>query len=98
MGHAPRAPSAEAASPSDLLLQAQLGSLAGTIIVADALHTQVGHARAVAVRGGQLMVTVKANQPTVHALVKPLPWAQVPVGHRTRGASGHAKMALARSR
>jgi hypothetical protein len=44
-------------------IQAQLGSLAGTIIVADALHAQVGHARAVHARGGQLMVTVKANQP-----------------------------------
>jgi hypothetical protein len=44
-------------------IQAQLGSLAGTIIVADALHAQVGHARAVHARGGQLMVIVKANQP-----------------------------------
>jgi hypothetical protein len=52
------------------VLQAQLGSLAGTIIVADALHTQVGHARAVAARGGQLMVTVKA---------KPARWCGVTV-------------------
>jgi hypothetical protein len=58
--------------------------------VADALHTQVGHARAVAARRGQLMVTVKANQPTVHALVKHLPWAQAPVGHRTR-SRGHGR-------
>jgi DDE_Tnp_1-associated/Transposase DDE domain len=48
-------------------LQAQFRSLAGTIIVADALHAQVRHAHAVNVRGGQLMVTVKANQPTVYA-------------------------------
>ncbi len=71
-------------------LQAQLGSLAGTIIVADALHAQVGHTHAVHARGGQLMVTVKANQPTLHALLKHLPWARVPVGHRTRHR-GHGR-------
>jgi predicted transposase YbfD/YdcC len=68
-------------------LQAELGSLDGTIIVADALHAQVGHAHAVHARGGQLMVTVKANQPTLYAHLKQLPWAQVPVGHRTRNRS-----------
>jgi predicted transposase YbfD/YdcC len=71
-------------------LQAQLGSLAGTIIVADALHAQVGHAHAAHARDGQLMVTVKANQPTLYALVKHLPWAQVPIGHRTR-SRGHGR-------
>jgi predicted transposase YbfD/YdcC len=71
-------------------LQAELGSLNGTIIVADALHAQVGHAHAVHARGGQLMVTVKANQPTLHALLKQLPWAQVPVGHQTR-SRGHGR-------
>jgi predicted transposase YbfD/YdcC len=71
-------------------LQAQLGSLANTIIVADALHAQVGHAHAVTARDGHLMVTVKANQPTLFALLKRLPWAQVPVGHRTR-SRGHGR-------
>lgn len=71
-------------------LHAQLGSIAGTIIVADALHAQVGHAHAFNVRGGQLMVTVKANQPTLHALLRQLPWAQVSVGHRTR-SQGHGR-------
>lgn len=71
-------------------IQAQLGSLAGTIIVADALHAQVGHAPAVNVRDGQLMVTVKTNQPTPHAQLKQLPWAQVPVGYRTRDR-GHGR-------
>ncbi|HET9138761.1 ISAs1 family transposase [Actinophytocola sp.] len=71
-------------------LQAQLGSLAGTIIVADALHAQVGHAHAVTARGGQLMVTIKANQPTLHALLKRLPWARVPVGHQSR-ERGHGR-------
>ncbi|MER7009793.1 ISAs1 family transposase, partial [Dactylosporangium sp. NPDC000555] len=71
-------------------LRAQVGSLAGTIIVADALHAQVGHAHAVNVRDGQLMVTVKANQPTLHTQLKQLPWAQVPVGYRTRDR-GHGR-------
>jgi predicted transposase YbfD/YdcC len=71
-------------------LQAQLGSLAGTIIVADALHAQTGHTHAVHTRGGHLMVTVKANQPTLHALLKNQPWAAVPVGHRTRNR-GHGR-------
>lgn len=71
-------------------LQTQLGSLAGTIIVADALHAQVGHAHAVTARGGQLMATVKANQPTLYALLTQLPWAQVPIGHQTR-SRGHGR-------
>jgi hypothetical protein len=37
-------------------VQAQLGSLNGMIIVADALHAQTGHAREVAARGAHLMV------------------------------------------
>jgi hypothetical protein len=67
-------------------VQAQLGSLNGTIIVADALHAQTGHAREVAARGAHLMVTVKANQPTLHNLLKALPWAEVPVGAGRRPA------------
>jgi hypothetical protein len=43
-------------------VKARLGCLAGTLITADALHTQVGHAHTVAAAGGHLMVQVKANQ------------------------------------
>jgi predicted transposase YbfD/YdcC len=71
-------------------VQAQLGSLSGVIIVADALHAQTGHAREVAARGAHLMVTVKANQPTLHAQLKALPWAEVPVGDRRRD-KGHGR-------
>jgi predicted transposase YbfD/YdcC len=69
---------------------AQLGSLRGTVIVADALHAQTNHARDVAARGAHLYVAVKANQPTLHSQLKTLPWAQVPVGHRHRDA-GHGR-------
>ena len=71
-------------------VQAQLGSLNGVIIVADALHAQTGHAREVATRGAYLMVTVKANQPTLHDRLKGLPWADVSVGDRRRD-KGHGR-------
>jgi hypothetical protein len=60
------------------------------VIVADALHTQVAHARAVAAAGGHLYVSVKANQPTMFAQLKQLPWAQVPVGDQHRD-TGHGR-------
>ncbi|MGC5665101.1 ISAs1 family transposase [Micromonospora sp. WMMD723] len=69
---------------------ARLGSLAGVVIVADALHTQVAHARAVAAAGGDLYVSVKANQPTLYAQLKRLPWAQVPIGDQHRD-TGHGR-------
>jgi len=50
---------------------AQVGSLAGAVIVADALHAQTAHARDVAARGAHLMVPVKANQPTALHSSKP---------------------------
>src|SRR6266480_2627335 len=71
-------------------VEAQLGSLIDVIIVADALHAQTGHAREVATRGAHLMVTVKANQPTLHNLLKALPWAEMPVGDRHRD-HGHGR-------
>jgi predicted transposase YbfD/YdcC len=69
---------------------AQLGDLTGAVIVADALHAQTGHARDVAARGAHLMVTVKANQPTLHTQLKALPWAEVPIGDRSRD-TGHGR-------
>ena len=36
------------------------------------------------------MVTIKANQPTLFAQLKALPWAQVPVGAQTR-ETGHGR-------
>ncbi|WP_306797922.1 ISAs1 family transposase [Salinispora arenicola] len=71
-------------------VKTRLGSLAGVVIVADALHTQVAHARAVAAAGGHLYVSVKANQPTLYAQLKQLPWAQVPVGDQHRD-TGHGR-------
>lgn len=71
-------------------IKVRLGGLAGVVIVANALHTQVAHARAVAAAGGDLSVSVKANQPILYAPLKRLPWAQVPVGNQHRDA-GHGR-------
>jgi hypothetical protein len=67
-----------------------LGSLAGVLFVADALHAQTGHAEQVAARDGHLMVAVKGNQPTLFTQLKALPWALVPVGDR-RTDTGHGR-------
>jgi predicted transposase YbfD/YdcC len=72
------------------LVKDVLGSLEGVLVVADALHAQVGHADLLAEHGGHLMVTAKANQPTLFAQLKALPWAQIPVGAQTR-ETGHGR-------
>lgn len=69
---------------------AQLGSLEGVLVVADALHAQTDHAEQVAARGGHLLIPVKANQPTLFARLKALPWAQASVGERRR-ETGHGR-------
>jgi Transposase DDE domain len=71
-------------------VESVLGSLTDVLFVADALHTQTGHANEIAARGGHLMIPVKANQPTLFAQLKALPWAQVPVGDRRRD-HGHGR-------
>ncbi|WP_220502507.1 ISAs1 family transposase [Microbispora sp. H10670] len=69
---------------------AVLGSLTGVLFVADALHTQTGHAREIAARGAHLLIPVKGNQPTLYAQLKALPWPQIPAGNRTRDR-GHGR-------
>jgi predicted transposase YbfD/YdcC len=68
-----------------------LGSLTGVVFVADALHTQTGHAHQINTRGADLLIPVKGNQPTLFAQLKALPWAQTPVGDRTTGR-GHGRL------
>ncbi|WNV82975.1 ISAs1 family transposase [Umezawaea sp. Da 62-37] len=67
-----------------------LGTLAGILFVADAPHTQTGHAEKVAARGTHLMTTVKGNQPTLLAQLTTLPWPRIPAGHHTRDR-GHGR-------
>jgi predicted transposase YbfD/YdcC len=67
-----------------------LGSLAGVLFVADAMHTQTDHAEQITSRGAHLLLPAKGNQPTLHAQLKAVPWAQIPVGDRTRNR-GHGR-------
>ena len=64
-----------------------LGSLQDLIFVADAMHTQTGHANEIAARGAHLLIPVKGNRPTLLTQLKNLPWTQIPTGHQTRDRS-----------
>ena len=65
--------------------------LAGAIVTADAMHAQREHARyLVAQRGAHYILTVKGNQPSLHAQLKTLPWRDVPVTSDTRDR-GHGR-------
>ncbi|MCS7480464.1 ISAs1 family transposase [Umezawaea endophytica] len=67
-----------------------VGSLKGIVFVADALHTQTGHAQQIAAHGAHLIAAVKGNQPRLFAQLKSLPWPQIPAGDRTRDR-GHGR-------
>jgi predicted transposase YbfD/YdcC len=67
-----------------------LGSLARVLFVADAMHTQTGHAQQITARGAHLLLQAKGKQPTLFAQLKALPWAQIPAGDRTRNR-GHGR-------
>jgi predicted transposase YbfD/YdcC len=65
--------------------------LSGAIVTADAMHAQREHARyLVAQRGAHYILTVKGNQPSLHAQLKTLPWRDVPVTSDTRDR-GHGR-------
>jgi len=50
------------------------------VVTADALHAQRGHAEYLMTqRGAHYLITVKRNQPGLHAQLAALPWRQVPV-------------------
>ncbi len=65
--------------------------LTGTLVSADAMHTQRGHADAIVSRGGHYLFTVKANQPRLHRQLRELPWTQVPVVDAVTG-KGHGRI------
>jgi predicted transposase YbfD/YdcC len=64
--------------------------LAGALVTADALHTQRGHVEYLTGRGAHFLLTAKANQPSLLAELRDLPWAQVPVADRTSD-TGHGR-------
>lgn len=56
----------------------QIGDLRHTMITADAMHYQREHATYLAERGAHWILTVKGNQPHLHAQLAALPWRAVP--------------------
>jgi predicted transposase YbfD/YdcC len=62
--------------------------LAGAVITADAMHAQRAHAEYLTgQRGAHYILTVKRNQPGLHARLAGLPWRQIPAAdiQRDRG-------------
>jgi predicted transposase YbfD/YdcC len=60
------------------------------VITADALHAQREHARYLARRGAHYVITIKRNQPGLHAQLAALPWRDVPVAYDQR-ERGHGR-------
>jgi predicted transposase YbfD/YdcC len=56
----------------------QIGDLRDALITADALHCQREHVTYLAERGAHWILTVKGNQPHLHAQLAALPWRAVP--------------------
>ncbi|WP_329456739.1 ISAs1 family transposase [Streptomyces sp. NBC_01497] len=65
--------------------------LAGVVITMDAMHTQHDTATLVTEAGGDDVLTVKANQKSLFAQLKALPWTSVPAVTRTD--RGHGRRA-----
>ena len=66
--------------------------LADAVVTADALHAQRAHADYLVLqRGAHYLVTVKRNQPGLHAQLKALPWKQIPVVHSSSDR-GHGRI------
>ncbi|WP_170317291.1 hypothetical protein [Acrocarpospora corrugata] len=64
--------------------------LTNIVITADAMHTQTGHAKQILAQGGDYILMVKANRPSLLRQLKDLPWNQIPLGARTTG-TGHGR-------
>jgi predicted transposase YbfD/YdcC len=60
----------------------QITDLRETVVTMDALHCQRDHVAYLAERGAHWIVTVKANQPTLHTQLAALPWRAVPQATR----------------
>jgi predicted transposase YbfD/YdcC len=61
------------------------GDLAGTVITADALHTQRDHVEHLHDMGAHWVLTVKGNQPSLRRQLAALPWREIEIGHRGTG-------------
>ncbi|EST28281.1 hypothetical protein N566_22930 [Streptomycetaceae bacterium MP113-05] len=63
--------------------------LSGTVITADALHTQQAHGTYLRERGAHYIAQVKANHPGLFDRVRRLPWKEVDLDHYERTRAHH---------
>jgi predicted transposase YbfD/YdcC len=68
----------------------QISDLDGVVVTADALHCQRDHVTYLHGRGAHWVLTVKRNQPSLHAQLAALPWRAVPDGDRAKDR-GHGR-------
>lgn len=66
-------------------------NITGTIITADALHTQDRHANYLHERGAHYVFIVKNNRPTLRAQLAGLPWRDIPAADITYD-KGHGRI------
>ncbi|MGW7674408.1 ISAs1 family transposase [Streptomyces sp. NPDC054775] len=65
--------------------------LTGTVVTADALHTQREHAKwLVEMKQAHYLLVVKGNQPNLHTALKALPWKEV-TARRYHREPGHGR-------
>lgn len=65
--------------------------LTGTVVTFDALHSQIQHARFLTEdKNAHYIALIKGNHPTLHRLLKALPWRDVPLLDKTR-ATAHGR-------
>ncbi|MFI8201224.1 ISAs1 family transposase [Streptomyces sp. NPDC085937] len=63
--------------------------LTGTIITADALHTQHAHVTYLRERGARYIAQVKANHPGLFHRIRRLPWREITLDHYDRTRAHH---------
>lgn len=63
--------------------------LTGTVITADALHTQHAHGTYLRERGAHYIAQVKANHPGLFDRVRRLPWREITLDHYDRTRAHH---------
>ncbi|MDQ0828220.1 putative transposase YbfD/YdcC [Streptomyces achromogenes] len=63
--------------------------LTGTVITADALHTQHAHGTYLRTRGAHYIAQVKANHPGLFDRVRRLPWREITLDHHDRTRAHH---------
>ncbi|MFF3893438.1 ISAs1 family transposase [Streptomyces sp. NPDC001812] len=63
--------------------------LTGTVITADALHTQHAHGSYLRERGAHYIAQVKANHPGLFDRVRHLPWREIALDHYDRTRAHH---------